>query len=112
MDPNTKRVKLANMQHFISGKWFPAEVDPVMMPTGDSWLDTSALPYRLHFKAYVVHGQPIIIDADEHTRILSIHPQQDPASNLEFGHYEIDPTPITGVEAEAAGSAVAASAPR
>jgi hypothetical protein len=79
-----------------------------MMPTDDSWLDTSALPYRLHFKAYVVHGQPIIIDADENTRTLAIHPQNDPASILESGHYEIDPTPSTGPEAMAAGSAVAA----
>ena len=108
MDAGTKRVKLANMQHFIGGKWLPAAADPVMMPTDDSWLDTSALPYRLHFKAYVVHGQPIIIDADENTRTLAIHPQNDPASILESGHYEIDPTPSTGPEAMAAGSAVAA----
>jgi hypothetical protein len=111
MDPKTKRVKLTNMQHFIGGKWLPAAVDPVMMPTDDAWLDTSALPYRLHFKAHVVHGQPIIIDADEHTMNLAIHPQQDPTSNLQSGHYEIDPTPITGPEAVAAGSAAPASAP-
>jgi len=103
MDPDTKRVKLANMQHFIGGKWFPAAPDPIMMPTGDSWLDTSTLPYRLHFRASVVHGQPIIIDADEKARTLAIHPQSDPASILESGHYEIDPTPITGPDATAAG---------
>jgi hypothetical protein len=108
MDPKTKRVKLANMQHFIGGKWLPAAADPVMMPTNDSWLDTSTLPYRLHFKARVVHGQPIIIDADENTWTLTIHPQNDPAAILESGHYEIDPTPGTGPEAMAAGSAAAA----
>jgi hypothetical protein len=108
MNPNTKRVKLANLQHYIGGKWFPAAADPVMMPTGDSWLDTSTLPYRLHFKAYVVHGQPIIIDADENTRTLTIHPQADPASILEAGHYDIDPMPITGPEATAAGLSAAA----
>jgi hypothetical protein len=108
MDPKTKRVKLANLQHFIGGKWFPAAADPVMMPTNDSWLDTSTLPYRLHFKAYVVHGQPIIIDADENTRSLAIHPQNDPAAILQSGPYEIDPTPNTGPEAMAAGSAAAA----
>jgi len=105
MDPNTRRVKLANMQHFIGGKWFPASADPIMMPTEDSWLDTSALPYRLHFKASVLHGLPIIIDADENARTLAIHPQNDPASILQSGHYEIDPTPSTGAEATAAGSA-------
>jgi hypothetical protein len=108
MDPKTQRVKLANMQHFIGGKWFPAAADPAMMPTSDSWLDTSAFPYRLHFKAYVVHGQPIIIDADENTRTLAIHPQSDPESILESGPYEIDPTPSTGPEAMAAGLAAAA----
>ena len=108
MDPKTKRVKLANLQHFIGGKWFPAAADPVMMPTNDSWLDTSTLPYRLHFKAYVVHGQPIIIDVDENTRSLAIHPQNDPAAILQSGPYEIDPTPNTGPEAMAAGSAAAA----
>jgi hypothetical protein len=108
MDPRTKRVKLANMQHFIGGKWFPAAADPVMMPTNDSWLDTSTVPYRLHFKAYVVHGQPIIIDADENTLTLAIHPQNDPTSILESGRYQIDPTPNTGPEAMAAGSAAAA----
>lgn len=108
LDPATKRVKLANMQHYMGGKWFPPAADPVMMPTSDSWLDTSALPYRLHFKAYVVHGQPIIIDVDENSRTLSIHPQSDPTAILESGHYEIDPTPTTGAEATAAGSAAAA----
>jgi uncharacterized protein GlcG (DUF336 family) len=108
VDPTTKRVQLANMQHYMGGKWFPPAADPVMMPTSDSWLDTSALPYRLHFKAYVVHGQPIIIDVDEDSRTLSIHPQSDPTAILESGHYEIDPTPTTGAEAMAAGSAAAA----
>jgi uncharacterized protein GlcG (DUF336 family) len=104
IDPKTKRVKLINMQHFINGKWSPAPVDPVFMPTDDAWLDTGSLPYRLHFKASVVHGEPIIIDANETTLTLAIHPQQDRAANLQSGHYDIDPTPITGPEAVAAGS--------
>ena len=110
VDPTTKRVRLANMQHFIGGKWLPAAADPVMMPTADSWIDMSGSPYRLHFKAFVVHGKPIIIDASEGTQILAIHPQNDPSVNLQSGRYEIDPTPITGTEATAAGLSPAACA--
>jgi hypothetical protein len=105
INPGTRRVKLLNFQHFINGKWLPAAPDPVMMPTDDSWLDTSALPYRLHLKASVVHGVPIIVDVNADSRRLTIRPQADPMATLESGRYEIDPTPVIGPEAVAAGVA-------
>jgi hypothetical protein len=104
IDPNTLHVKLLNMQHFVTGKYLPTAPDPVTMPMNDAWLDLSSKPYRLHFKASVVHGQPIIIDADESSRRLSIRPQDDPAATIESGLYEIDAAPITGPEAVAAGT--------
>jgi hypothetical protein len=91
VDPKTKRVKLLNLQHFIGGRYIPPAPDPTVMPTDDAWLDVGAIPYRLHFKASVVHGQPIIIEFDENTRRLTIHPQNDPTAILESGLYRIDP---------------------
>jgi hypothetical protein len=105
VDPKTKRVRLLNLQHYTGGQYSPPAPDAIMMPTNDSWLDMSALPYRLHYRASVVHGQPIIINMDERTRRLTIHPQNDPAATLISGRYDIDPTGITGPEAVAAGSA-------
>jgi hypothetical protein len=105
VDPKTKRVKLLNVQHFTSGRYSPPAPDARVMPTDDSWLDTGATPYRLHYRAAVVHGRAIIIEFDENTRRLTIRPQNDPAATLEAGRYDIDPTPITGPEATAAGSA-------
>jgi len=104
VDPVTKRTNLLNMQHFTNGNWAPPHRDDVMMPTSDAWLDMSSVPYRLHYRATVQHGEPIIIDADERSGRLSIHPQYDPSSNIESGRYSIDPTPITGPAADAAGA--------
>jgi hypothetical protein len=105
VDPKTKRVKLLNVQHFTGGRYAPPAPDAHVMPTDDSWLDTGTTPYRLHYRAAVVHGRAIIIEFDENTRRLTIRPQNDPAAILESGRYDIDPTPITGPEAIAAGSA-------
>jgi hypothetical protein len=99
VDPGNGHVKLNNFQHFINGAYSPAAPDPLMMPMDDSWLDTSTEPYRLHFRAAVVHGLPIIIDVDENLRRLTIHPQQDPGAILESGRYEIDPAPVASPEA-------------
>jgi hypothetical protein len=104
VDPATKQVKLLNLQHFTGGRYFPPAPDPTQMPTDDSWLDTSSTPYRLHYKASVTHGQAIIIEFDENSYRLTIHPQQDPTATLESGVYRIDPVRITGPEAIAAGS--------
>jgi hypothetical protein len=94
VDPKTKRVKLLNLQHFTGGRYIPPAPDPAVMPTDDAWLDTGAIPYRLHYRASVVHGQPIIIEFDENTRRLTIHPQNDPTATLESGLYRIDPEPV------------------
>jgi hypothetical protein len=94
VDFKTKRVKLLNLQHFIGGRYIPPAPDPALMPIDDAWLDVGAIPYRLHFKASVVHGQPIIIEFDENTRRLTIHPQNDPTATLESGLYRIDPEPV------------------
>ncbi len=102
-DPKTKRVKLLNLQHFNGGEYSPPAPDPALMPTDDAWLDTSSLPYRLHYRASVVHGQPIIIEFDENSLRLTIRPQQNPAATLESGNCHIDPAPITGPQAAAAG---------
>lgn len=110
IDPRTHCVPLKNMQHFIQGKYLPAHPDPVFMPVNDSWLDLSAEPYALHFKALVVHGKPIIIDADEHTHRLAIHPQDHPETVLIAGPYQIDPRPITGPEVTSAATPAAPGA--
>jgi hypothetical protein len=94
VDPKTKRVKLLNLQHFTGGRYIPPAPDPAVMPTDDAWLDMEAIPYRLHYKASVVHGQPIIIEFDENTRRLTIHPQNNPTATLESGLYHIDPEPV------------------
>ncbi|HXA36922.1 MAG TPA: hypothetical protein VNW26_11350 [Steroidobacteraceae bacterium] len=105
VDPKTKHVKLLNFQHLIDGRYAPPKPDPVMMPLTDAWLDMSALPYRLHFKAAVTHGTPILIDVDETTRRLAIHPQEHPDEILIAGPYVIDPTPFEDPSlAEAAGT--------
>jgi hypothetical protein len=93
VDPATQRVPLVNFQHWQDGKWMPARPDPVMMPVGDSWLDLAQKPYRLHFKASVLHGDAIIIDVDEVTRRLTIHPQSDPTAVVISGAYWIDSSP-------------------
>jgi hypothetical protein len=112
VDPHTHRVRLLNLQHYIAGRYSPPAPDPRMMPLDDAWLDLGATPYRLHFRAAVVHGDPIIIDIDEVSRRLTIHPQQHPQEAIISGLYAIDSTPITGPEATAAGSPAAASPPR
>jgi hypothetical protein len=94
LDPKTKRVKLLNLQHFTGGRYIPPAPDPAVMPMDDAWLDTGSIPYRLHYKASVVHGQPIIIEFDENTRRLTIHPQNNPTATLESGLYRIDPEPL------------------
>jgi hypothetical protein len=93
VDPHTRRVKLLNLQHFTGGQYIPPAPDP-SMPTDDAWLDMSSIPYRLHYRASVVHGRPIIIDFDENSRRLTIRPQNDPAASLESGLYRIDPEPV------------------
>jgi hypothetical protein len=104
IDPRTYRVPLTNMQHLIKGKYLPAHPDSVFMPVTDSWLDLSAEPYTLHFKALVVHGKPIVIEANEHTHRLAIHPQDHPEDVLIAGPYQIDPRPISGPEVTAAAT--------
>jgi hypothetical protein len=94
VDPKTKRVGLLNLQHFTGGRYIPPAPDPAVMPTDDAWLDMGAVPYRLHYRASVVHGQPIIIEFDENTRRLSIHPENNPTATLESGLYRIDPEPV------------------
>jgi hypothetical protein len=93
IDPKTKRVKLLNLQHFTGGQYVPPSPDPAVMPTDDAWLETGSIPYRLHYKASVVHGQPIIIEFDENSRRLTIRAQNDPAAVLESGPYRIDSGP-------------------
>jgi hypothetical protein len=110
VDPKTHRVALLNFQHFINGKYLPGSPNRVMMPVTDGWLDLGSQPYTVHFKAAVVHGVPIVIDADENTHRLSIRGQGGNAVYLS-GAYEIDPAPITGPEADAAGTPVPAGMP-
>jgi hypothetical protein len=94
VDPKTRRVKLLNLQHFTGGHYVPPAPDPAVMPTDDAWLDMSSIPYRLHYRAAVVHSQPIIIEFDASSRRLTIHPQSDPTAVLESGLYRIDPDPV------------------
>ena len=105
IDARTHRVRVLHMQHSIGGKYLPARADPVFMPVSDSWLDLSAEPYALHFNASVVHGKPILIEADEHSHRLTIHPQEHPGEVLISGRYQIDSRPISGPEADAAATA-------
>lgn len=91
VDPTTQRVKLLNFQHLMNGKYMPPRPDPLLMPVTDSWLDISQVPFRLHFKAAVVHGEPIVIDADENTRRLTIYRQGEPSAILRSGPYRIEP---------------------
>jgi hypothetical protein len=104
VDPKTHRVKLLNLQHFTGGHYSPPAPDSATMPMDDSWLDMRFSPYRLHYRASVVHGRPIIIEFDENRHRLTIHPQSDPTATLESGLYAIDPNRITGPEAIAAGT--------
>jgi hypothetical protein len=95
-DPQTHRVALLNFQHFMNGRYTPERPDPVSMPVTDAWLDLGQRPYRMHLKAAVVHGSPILIEVDEVSRRLTIRPQDQPRTVLISGPYAIDPTPITG----------------
>jgi hypothetical protein len=91
VDPVSRRAILINFQHWMNGKYLPPLPDPVMMPVTDSWLDLTQTPYRLHFRASVVHGEPIVIDVGENTRRLTIYRQGDPTAVLISGAYWIDP---------------------
>jgi hypothetical protein len=91
VDPVSRRVTLTNFQHWINGHYLPPHPDPVMMPVSDSWLDLRQTPYRLHFQASVVHGEPIVIDVSESTRRLTIYRRGEPATVLLSGAYWIDP---------------------
>jgi hypothetical protein len=91
VDPARHRVTLVNFQHWMNGQYLPPHPDPVMMPVADSWLDLGQTPYRLHFKASVVHGEPIVIEVSENTRRLTIYRQGDPTAVLLSGAYWIDP---------------------
>jgi hypothetical protein len=104
IDPVTKRVGVINLQHLIGGIFSPPHPDAVMMPTGDAWLDLSSAPYRLHYRAAVTHGKPILIDIDDNSRRLSIYPQQQPDQVLISGPYGFDPVALTGPEAIAAAT--------
>jgi hypothetical protein len=99
VDPGTQRVALLNFQHYLHGRYTPARPDPVAMPMSDAWLDLGQRPYRMHLRAAVVHGSPILIEVDETSRRLTIRPQDQPQAVLISGPYEIDPTPITGSRA-------------
>ena len=104
VDPRTHRVALLNFQHFVDGRYMPVKPDPVMMPLDDAWLDVGARPYRLHFRAAVVHGDAIIIEADENTQRLVIHPQRQPDQVIIAGPYAIDSTAASGHDADVAGT--------
>jgi len=92
VDPTTHRVPLVNFQHLVDGHYEPPQPDPIAMPMTDAWLDLSKKPYRMHLKAAVVHGSPILIEVDETTRRLTIRPQNDLHAVLISGPYQIDPT--------------------
>jgi hypothetical protein len=104
LDPLTRRVRLINLQHFTGGAFDPPHPDPVMMPMNDAWLDLGSTPYRLHYRAAVTHGKPIVIEFDETTQRLSIRSQQPPAPVLISGPYRFDPTPVAGPEAISAAT--------
>jgi hypothetical protein len=104
IDPVTRHVKLINLQHFIGGAFQPPHPDPGMMPMNDAWLDLGSTPYRLHYRAAVTHGKPIVIEINETSRRLSIRSQQPSAQVLISGLYRIDPAPVTGAEAVAAAT--------
>jgi hypothetical protein len=91
VDPVSRRVTLINFQHWMNGQYLPRHPDPVMMPVTDSWLDLTQTPYRLHFRASVVHGEPIVIEVSEDNRRLTIYRQGDPKAVLLSGAYWIDP---------------------
>ncbi len=93
IDPSTHRVKLVNFQHLIDGHYLPAEPDPMVMPVADAWLDLAKRPYRLHLHAETTREEPIVIEADEFTRRLTIRSLDSSAEVLLAGHYRIDPTP-------------------
>jgi hypothetical protein len=104
IDRVTRRVTLINLQHFIGGAFNPPHPDPSVMPMNDAWLDLSSTPYRLHYRAAVTHGKPILIEFDETTRRLSIRSQQTPEQVLVGGPYRFDPAPVKGPEAIAAAT--------
>ena len=108
VDPVTHRVPLLNQQHKIFGHYFPARATADEHMEG-SWLDMSKLPYRYHRWSKVKHGVDIVVDATEDGR-LSMRKASD-LSILVSGHYWIDPTPITGPEATAAGTPAPPGAP-
>jgi hypothetical protein len=104
IDPVSRRVKVINLQHFIGGAFNPPHPDATVMPMSDAWLDLRSVPYRLHYRAAVTHGKPVLIEVDEITRRLSIRSQQLPDQVLISGTYGFDPTPVTGPEAIAAAT--------
>ncbi len=104
LDPKTQHVALLNVQHFLHGKFEPEHPDAAVMPVDDAWLDLSSKPYSLHYVARVVHGKPIVIEADEHTHRLTLRPQDHPEAILISGPYVIDPRPIMGPEVDAAAT--------
>jgi hypothetical protein len=102
IDPKTHRVPLLNMQHQIKGHYVPSHVRPEEHMEG-AWLDLSQEPYRYHRWSKVSHGpMEIVIDGSEDGRLAMR--RADDLSILVSGRYWIDPTPIKGPEAVAAGT--------
>ena len=110
VDQQTRRVPLLNFQHLIGGHYQPEHPDSTNMPLDDAWLDMSGLPYKLHFYARVVHGKSIVIDVSETTGRLTIRSQTEGGEVLLSGRVIVDPTPITGRDADAAATAPAPTA--
>lgn len=93
VDPVTRHVRLSGFQHLMAGKGKPPQPESAAVPVDDAWLDLSHAPYRLHFKASVVHGESIVIEVDELTRRLTIHRPNDATAVLLSGPYWIDSIP-------------------
>ena len=102
VDPKTHRAPLLNQQHQIKGHYMPSHVRAEENMEG-AWIDLSHEPYRYHRWSKVKHGgMEIIVDGTEDGRLAMR--KADDLSILVSGRYWIDPTPIKGPEAVAAGT--------
>jgi hypothetical protein len=106
VDPHTRRARLLNVQHPVDGGFAPAVPDPSDMPVDDAWIDLSAKAPRVHFRAVVTHGKPIVITLDESTRRFELRPADAAQPPLLSGSYVVALRSTSGADIDrAAGGA-------
>lgn len=100
VNPRTRRVPLLNLQHPVPGGFAPLVPDATEMPVNDAWLELAAAGARVHYRAAVVHGKPIVISLAEGDRRFTLRDSEGKV--LLSGSYRVATESVTGPDIERA----------